>query len=279
MVQILTFSLMILILSSCSGIVKKPEAKEIKKVAIISLYSNQSVYNVGSENTSGGALNFISLSPFGNQKSQAKNALMMPEMGSYKLVTYSLYTFEEELGKIRGWQIVPTVKVVNAMAFKSFASKFSPSATRMLASESNSLALKWQTPRGMPPVTAADLKENKDIFLGEVNKMADELNLDAVILLQLDFAYSPDHSTADGKDDLTDAYASVATSIKVINRRGTLAIATPEANGESGERFISDGRASFVGKQMIFNDEVEKLFKNAIQKSAVSLRDKINKEL
>ncbi|MDZ4662988.1 MAG: hypothetical protein SGJ18_15355 [Pseudomonadota bacterium] len=271
------YILLVLLLSSCSGVVKKPEALEIKKVAIVSLYSNQSVYNVGKDG--GGALNFISFPTFSSHKPPSDSALLIPEMGSYKLVTYSLYTFEEELGKIKGWQIVPTVKVVNALAFKSFALKFSPDASRVIASDTSSLSLKWQTPRGMPPVTTADIKEHKELFLKEINKMSEELDLDAVIVIQLDFAYAPDHSTPDGKEDVTDAYASVATSIKVINRRGTLAIVTPDASSESGERFISDGRASFVGKQMIFNDEVENLFKNAIQKCAVNLRDKINKEL
>ena len=271
------YILLMLMLSSCSGVVKRPEALAIKKVAIVSLYSNQSVYNVGKEG--GGALNFITLSAFSDTKKSPENALLIPDVGSYKLVTYSLYTFEEELGKIKGWQIVPTIKVVNAPAFKSFALKFSPNTSRMVASDDESLSLKWQTPRGMPSVTTADIKDNKEVFLKEINKMAEELDLDAVVVIQLDFAYAPDHSSPDGKEDLTDAYASVATSIKVINRRGALAVATPEASSDSGERFISDGRASFVGKQMIFNDEVENMFKNAIQKCAVNLREKINKEL
>ena len=86
-----------LLLSSCAGVVKKPEGLEIKKVAIVSLYSNQSVYNVGKDG--GGALNFISLQSFSGAKPKEKNALLIPELGSFRLVTYSLYTFEEELGK------------------------------------------------------------------------------------------------------------------------------------------------------------------------------------
>ncbi len=268
--------LVIFFLAGCTGIVKKPEALQIRKVAIISIFSNQDVYNVGQDQD--GPLSFISIPYFTKAQPQG-NSLSLPQTGSFKLVTFSLNTFEEELSKIKGWQIVPSIKVINSQTYRTFASRFKSPIDREIASQVGSIVNQWQTPEGMLPVTSVDIKDKKEALVAEINRIADDLGLDAVVLIQLDFGYSPDHATPDRKEDTADAYASVASSIKVINRHGKFAISTPDPDKSSGERFTSEGRASFIGKELIFNDEVENLFKNAIQKSAVDLRQKINKEL
>lgn len=265
--KVLNYLVFVFLVCGCSGIVKKPEVFNVKRVAIISLQSNQGVYNI--REASGGN-SFFSI-PYISKTNLPAEPSYLPETSGYRLVDFSLNTFEEELSKIKGWQIVPSIKVINSAQYKVFGRSIQFQPTRSIATEA--ATKKWFTPQGMWPIS-----NSRSELVKEISKMANDLNIDAVALVTLDFAYSPDHASANNLG-ASGSFASVATSIQIITKSGGTVVTTPDVSRGNGERFSSDISSPLLGKQMTFNDEVETMFKSAIQKSAINLREKINKEL
>ncbi len=263
----LFFSLFLLT-TACSGIVKKPEVFNIKKLAIVGIQSNQGIYNIGEANK---GFSFFSFPVFsGKSIVEPLDLPQIPTTGGFRLVDYGLNAFEEELGKIRGWQVVPAIKVVGSAAYREFSKALQGGVERSIASE---LISRWYSPQGMTPIGDQSTILKKNEAMKEIQKIAATLGLDAVVFVDMDLAYAPDHSINMG------AFASVASSLKVIAKTGTIVVSTPEVKNGSGERYFSDMSSPGLGKQLVFNDEIEAMYKAAIQKSAASLREKINKEL
>lgn len=256
-----------LLTTACSGIVKKPDVFSIKKLAIVGIQSNQGIYNTGEVDKGFG---FFSFPVFSGKKIEPLDLPQIPATGGFRLVDYGLNTFEEELGKIHGWQVVPAIKVVGSPAYKEFSRGLQTVPERSIASE---ILSRWYSPQGMIPIGDQTKVLKKSEAMKEIQKVAASLGLDAVVFVDMDLAYAPDHSIATG------AFASVASSLKVIAKTGTTVVSTPEVKNGSGERYFSDTSSPGLGKQLVFNDEIEAMYKSAIQKSAASLREKINKEL
>ncbi|OQW48943.1 MAG: hypothetical protein A4S09_13335 [Proteobacteria bacterium SG_bin7] len=258
---------LLLLTNACSGIVKKPDVFNIKKLAIVGIQTNQGIYSTGEIDR---GFTFFSFPVFLGKG--AVEPLMLPQIpatGGFRLVDFGLNTFEEELGKIRGWQVVPAIKVVGSPAYKEFSKTIQNIPGRSVASE---LISNWYSPQGMTPIGDQNKVLKKDT-MKEIQKIASQLGLDAVVFVDMDLAYAPDHSINMG------AFASVASSLKVIAKTGAIVVSTPEVKNGSGERYFSDTSSPGLGKQLVFNDEIEAMYKAAIQKSAASLREKINKEL
>lgn len=257
-----------LLTAACSGIVKKPEIFSVKKLAIVGIQFNQGIYNTGDIDKS---FSFFSFPVFsGRAKVELLELPQIPATGGFRLVDYGLNTFEEELGKIRGWQVVPAIKVVGSAAYKEFIRALHNGPERSIASE---IISRWYSPQGMIPIGDQNNVLKKSKAMKEIQKIAGSLGLDAVVFVDMDLAYAPDHSINMG------AFASVASSLKVVAKTGTIVVSTPEVKHGSGERYFSDTSSPGLGQQLVFNDEIEAMYKAAIQKSAASLRDKINKEL
>jgi hypothetical protein len=257
---------LLLLTTACSGIVKKPEVFTIKKLAIVGMQTNQGIYNIGEVDK---GFSFFSLPGF-SRKNDKSNLPQIPETGGFRLVDYGLNTFEEELAKIKGWQVVPAIKVVGSPAYKEYARAIQNTPERTIASE---ILSQWYSPQGMTPIGDQTKIFKRNEAMKEIQKVSEKLGLDAVVFVNMDLAYAPDNSINTG------AFASVASSLKVIAKTGTIVVSTPEVTNGSGERYFSDTSSPGLGKQLVFNDEIEAMYKSAIQKSAASLRDKINKEL
>ncbi len=267
----LIFSLFLLT-AACSGIVKKPDVFNVKKLAIIGIQSNQGIYNTGEVDK---GFSFFSLPVISGKVAESQNLPHIPETGGFRLVDYGLNTFEEELSKIKGWQVVPAIKVVGSPAYKEFSRLLHYSSGRSIASD---LLSRWYAPAGMVPIGDQSSAIKRGISMKEIQKITEALGLDAVVFVDMDLAYAPDHSVGREKGS-QGCYASVASSLKIVAKSGAVVVSTPDVTNGSGERHFSDNSSTDLGKQLVFNDEIEAMYKTAIQKSAVSLREKINKEL
>lgn len=270
--RIFIVGLILPVLTACSGIVKKPDVLNVKKIAIVGIQSNQGIYNTGEVDR---GFSFFSLPVFSGRPAAFGDLPHIPEIGGFRLVDFGLNAFEEELGKIKNWQVVPAIKVVGSTAYKEFSRVVAGVPERSIAS---TILGRWYAPQGMIPVgdQASTIKHAESVK--EIQKLAGALGLDAVVFVDMDLAYAPDHSISSDKEG-QGCFASVASSLKIVAKSGTLVVSTPEVKNGSGERHFSDTSSPALGKQLVFNDEIEAMYKTAIQKSAASLRDKINKEL
>lgn len=255
----------------CTGIVKKPEVFHLKKIAVLNIKANQGLYNI-SESLSGG---FFSFSYSKNADNEKMISLSIPQPGGYRLADYGLYAFEEELAKIKGWQMVPAIKIVNSPGYQKLSRKIFRSPDRVTASEAIS---KWFSPQGMVPVSDPGSVLSNSEAISALKDFMEASELDGVAFVNMDLAYAPDH-TSTGSKELQGAYASVGSSIKIVAKSGNIVVSTPEVSQGAGDRQFSDRSSPLLGLQLIYGDEVESMYKAAIQKSAVALREKINKEL
>lgn len=262
----------IFLATACTGIVKKPDVFGVKKIAIIGIQSNQGIYNTGEVDK---GFSFFSLPVFSGKTLDISNLPHIPETGGFRLVDYGLNAFEEELSKIKNWQVVPAIKIVGSSPYKEFSKAVSGSPERSIASE---ILGRWYSPQGMIPIGDQSKTIKRSESMKEIQKLSRALGLDAVVFVDMDLAYAPDHSVNRDRD-IQGCFASVASSLKIVAKTGTIVVSTPEVKNGSGERHFSDTSSPALGKQLVFNDEIEAMYKTAIQKSAASLREKINKEL
>ena len=101
-------------------------------------------------------------------------------------------------------------------------------------------------------------------------------NLDGVVIIHLDIAY--DASIAVGGTGT--ANASVGTNLQIINRDGEVAADTANyKNAATYFRKRSDGSTAMVAGEILYNEPVEKLFLDSIQKDAAFIRETINEQI
>jgi hypothetical protein len=254
-----------LLLSACAGgsmiRVTKPEIDGVKKLAIVSVYSNSELYNVGG----GGQL--TALVSMIAKKSGNKGLAL----SGTKLVDHALDAFTAELGKVKGWVVLPSQAMLESPAYKAFAESFTASQSGAAGAVTG---FAYSAPKGMITANMVNLKSSPQ-YLQQFGKLCSDLNVDAVAVIHLDVAYAP-YTAVMGSGT---AKASVAADVKVINREGKFVAMTPDIEKGKGMRLLSDDKAGMVADELVYSDAVEKMFLEAVSKNAVYYAEELNKQL
>lgn len=251
--------LMPLLVSCVTSIVKRPGVNEVQKVAIISVYASRGIKNVDGQ--SGGLTSQLStLGSMANDSSESKPL----DFGGTRIVEYGLTTYEQKLGQVPGWKIVP---------FSSF--KNNPAYTKFMASQREIVKastwgfdeLAYVAVPGASPVYV-----HKDMYK-DMADLAKALNVDAVGVIQLDVAYQA--STSIGGTGT--ASAALGTSLHFVNKKGEVAIQTFDAG--SGRRFKSSRTTGMIAGNIAYGSEVEAMFKESVDNGAHYYSETIAKDL
>jgi len=256
------------ILSGCANIVRKPEVDVVKKVAIISVYTNSTINKVGGGGKNGGGAHLLS-------KLAGKEDGSTPSART-RIAQYALDTYTKELGRVAGWQIVSADTVVASSAYKDMGKLPGEAGqNRALASVAGALTTLQQATFVTPPkMWAIQMKDGETKHADSMTKLCKSLGVDAVAVVQLDLGY--ESSFALGGTGT--AKASVASSMKMFTREGKYAVAFPEIQPGQGSRYESDDTAMMLGGNISI-DNNEKIFQQAINKAAYATRETIVKEL
>jgi hypothetical protein len=241
--------LFIFSISCAHKILKKPDINIVKKIAIISVYSNSVVYKIGGEGGSFAAI--TSLISKKEENSDKENSF-----GGKRLVNYALKIYTDKLATIDGWKIVSHKKIINSKAYKNFKKikKEQQGAFSKLTTTVNKIA--YAFPTGMFVYRIKEQNYNGD----ELKALCKELQVDAVAIIELDMAYK------------------IATSIKAVNFNGKMVIGTLDIKKGAGMRSTSDNQTPMISGEIIFNNKVEKMYQQAIDADADKLVAKMKKE-
>lgn len=252
-------------LSACAGgsmvRVAKPEIDGVKKLAVVSVYSNSELYNVGG----GGQL--TALASMIAKKSGNKGLAL----SGTKLVDHALEAFTAELGKVKGWAVIPPQAMMESPEYKAFAENFTASQPKAAGAITGFV---FSAPQGMITANMVNSRTSQQ-YLQQFGKLCGDLNVDAVAVIQLDMAYAP-YAAVMGSGT---AKASVAADVKVINRDGKFVATTPDIMKGKGMRLMSDKKAGLVADELVYSGTVEEMFLDAISKNAAYYGAEINKTL
>ena len=216
--------ILILFAAGCSSIVTKPQVNAVKKAAIVSLYANEKVPNAD-------GLGVVR---------DWDNSLRL------QVADDALLTFANEL-QGTGWQLVAPDSVIQSKEYQdTFAipEKAADSKMGKLASlMQNVYRRQYFTPAGMWPIQLDDREANTHYF-GDAAKsnpkqrlaeMAKKLNVDAVIIVQLDYCYDGGTFSLLGTGE---AVMTAASSVKAVDRNGDVIINMPSPPMCDGDRLF-----------------------------------------
>jgi hypothetical protein len=283
--SILSVVIMVGALSGCSSKYNKDALRSTKRVAIVSLYANEKV-------------------PEKRGRGLVKG---WDETFKMRVAQDSADIFSASLAQI-GWTVVSPDQVVRSDAYqKAFGKNQSEPQSKLeaLGNKIGSFLMEQRrrnyfTPAGMHPIELKDQEANTYTWgtgadqtpKNLLAKFAKELNVDAVLLVQLDYCYEGGTFTSFG--GLGEAFMTAATSLKAVNQKGQMIInmedlatcADVDTRAASkGSVFMNGGDIVFglgVGTpgsdqgvgQFVTPEKLQRLFGEATRSSAeIAVRD------
>lgn len=265
------FAAITLLLSSCASIVRHPEVDPVKKIAIVSLYSNQTILKVGGGGSVGGGADFLKKAIGTKDEDNSDNS------NRVRLAKYALDKYREVLNKVPGWEVIPNETVVALAEYQKLGEV--PEAGAKLSKAIDFAVRLQQAKYNTPPKMWAIQLSEKDRNSAQVEKLAKlcaKLGVDAVAVVDLDLAYEAGFFSIGGNGA---AKASVASSVKVLNRDGKFAVVFPDIAPAAGTRFTSERPVTMIGGKLLMMGEVEKAFHEAIDKAALNTIEVIKEGL
>ena len=247
--------------SSCladDDIIRRPQIEAVKKVAVVAVNANAGVNALGRQSTSGSVTTLIGM--FGRKKPDDQVA----EFGGNKLPTAAQELFTQELGKVKGWQAIPPAQFMSTPAYEKFKANIKVAEDPVFSK----VAVQA---RGTPYVDARTPLSHP--ILAE---LARELDVDGVIIVRLDVAYSPSPSIG----GVGMALPAVGYFAQMIDRAGEIALDTTiKGHHPYRLRKSADTPTPMVARNIVYTPEVEVLFIDSIRKDAVELRGLIDEQL
>jgi hypothetical protein len=229
----------ILLLSGCGTmIIKKPEASNVKKMAIISIYANTDIHDV--EAKEGTKVNML----------KALMASALPEKDietdeMIQIATYGLKSFGEELEGVGVWQVLPPNQVITSKKFKALTKADESTSMGSFINAMQKIAgASWATPPGMPfiPIDKIVERGGTTVVYGKKSpyeearerlaELCKGLNVDGVAIIRLDLAYRREFFSGMSASGLLDsmldvrgsATPMVAADIVVVTKDAQIAV-------------------------------------------------------
>lgn len=232
-------------LVGCGSKYNADALRSTKRVAIISLFANEQV-------------------PEKKGRGVVKG---WDEDFKIKVAQDAADAFSTELAQL-GWTVVTPSQVIQSEAYQSaFAPKEKAGESKLekIGNSIGKFLLKerqknYFTPTGMYPIELAD-EEATTYRFGDSAKsdpkqllarFAKELDVDAVILVKLDYCY--EGGTFTSLAGLGEAYLKAASSLKVVNRKGDVIVNMPnvETCADHPTRASSKGSVFMNGGDIVF---------------------------
>jgi len=237
-----------LLLSSCGSshrILMEPGIKTVRSVAVVSV-SSQAVL----ANSAGGGMLMSAISTQGlTGKASTQEAV--------KLQRIAVNAFEQELGKVPGWKVVPFDTATKAPGYSKMQASMMKLAKSYGSSLTASLDDLYSSPEGVVPTPAVGDKQDWKPVLANLAK---ELNVDAVMAVQLDLTYRPDSITGVSST----ASAQMAVSVTAVDREGNY-LANTRNLDVTRYRCKSKEPGKMMGRNLDSAEEADKIFQGPIR--------------
>ncbi len=245
--------------------VKKPAVDVVKKIAIISIYANSGLYKIG-----GGGGGLATLTSMVGKKEREKKK---ESFGGTALVEYALNAYAQELNSIEGWVVVSPKKIIESSAYKKFLDK----VKKRFGSVSGAINFIGNVAYAYPPGMALFPFRGTPPggITKELKELCQELEVDAVAVMELDVGYSADFALG----GTGTAVASVSSSVKFITKTGEVAVITEDTAKDSGRRFSSNDSTLMASGEILFNEKTEEMFKDAIKQNVAYYISRFKREL
>jgi len=257
----LSIFVLIALIASCSSlIVKKQHAQSIKKVAVISVFSNLGLNNQDH-----------------NSRTNPQAVLKPNRFFSMnKLLNYSYNKFMIGLNDATGWRVVPYNRVARSRAYRNFRKKLTQNYAVKGYGWSKYLFNNTMSYKNCPKV----LFNGKDKDMKQmIGKLCRDLRVDAVAIGSFDYGYGAKMSIGIAASGKVYTYAH----LQVIDKLGNVVIATPLAGPTGFEGQSSDSFAMvsipFVGYKFPINNKSWVRLTSAVDNSIVTMRTKLKKLL
>lgn len=250
-------------LTGCACLVKKPEITRVRKIAVVSVYSNSVIYNL-----SGGGDLTTGIAALKALASDSKSGTQ--RFGGTRIVEAAYQIFSAELGKIPGWKVMPLSELENSSQFTEWKASVKKvngeGAFLSELSEKN-----WTQHASLPRVTVSRHDGPTSTPARLLAEAAKKLGVDGVAVVAFDVAYQ-NYTAFGGTGSAT---TSVAVGLKVVNPDGQIVVVGEDVGKNQGMRYSSDTKILVVAGNIDFNDQVEGMLKESLYKAAVDYRARI----
>ena len=239
-----------------TSIVKKPEIDQVKRVAILSLYADQKV-------------------PSDKGTGIVKD---WDDKVRLQVADDALNTYRKALSTL-GWQVVNPQKVLESREYQqAFKVSDNKTVSKVASFLQNVYQQQFFTPPGMLPIVLSDEVANtryygdakQDNPVATLAGMAKKLNVDAVVLVQMDYCYTGGTFSLLGSGQ---AVMSAGASVKAINQKGDVVVNMPTVPRCDGKRGESKTSAIMLAGNLQFTradkDRFRKMFIEATRESAM----------
>ena len=270
-VNLFIFLAVVSLVVSCGppSILKKSPASKVKTFALVSVSANRGVRNIEGKGKIGGIMALTSLIKSKTEDKDKKKDDDAFDFGGNKLIDFAVEAFEEQFSQVKGWQLTSSQQILNSAAY----AKFSKNMKTYFDDQPGSTLMKTATIAvdGMAHVFYGGISNDEKQMLTE---LAQDLKLDAVVVLTVDMAYAP--STAVGGTGT--AAASVGLGVNMVNKFGDHVIEAPNEKKQLF-RVRSEETVAMVASNIIYSSAAEAIFKESISMGLAQMKDKINQEL
>lgn len=197
MKKIIALCSLAMLLCSCAGVnVKKPDIDNVKKIAILSVTSNEEYLDIevaeGKKETLLGMVGNI-----------IKDNVEMINEGQVNVVTHGANALFQVLNGIEGWSVIPFDEVVNNEAVAEAFGNESKSTMEKIESFADRIAprngVRHVMPKGMYEITYDDVEPAGNTWvngerieapmLRKIGKLCGDLGVDAIAVAEYSFYY------------------------------------------------------------------------------------------
>lgn len=271
-----------LLAGGCSSIVKKPDIYTVKKLAIISVYANNSIYNSKTMKSDSG-LNLAALKHLVGKEDEIETDEIT------QIVTGGFDAYLNSLKKLKQWVIVDPKTVFNHPSYKTLggAGWIERLSYAQYTPAYNSKVIHFLTVAKTGSMSYVNGKEVHEEARKELAQFCKALNVDGVAIIELDLAYKPGFLSSMGgtgvfKSVKAPASPDVSAAMIIITKNGAIAAQTDGIAKGGGNRFVGE-KVSMLhqGKVALKSKDGEnvKEYVRVIALSAEDLRGRIEKEL
>jgi hypothetical protein len=240
--------------------IKKEQAGKVKKLAVISVYSNAQIIN--SDVRAGGGVAPLG---FAKQNKEEEKDPAAGHFGGQELVQHALESFAKELDKVKGWTVKDPAAVIASPAYKAFVE----SHKKEVGPKGLAMTGKFRSvPDGMVAYLFLNNQDKKK--LTQLMNLCGKLGVDAVAIVSLDLSLRSTFATAGA---MGNAIPVVSTTLTLVTRKGVVPVAA------TGPKIDSPTPVSMTLDTIPDSPAARQSYKQAIGKSAAEFRDTLNKEL
>ena len=239
------------ILGCARPILRHPAFSTVKKLAIVSIYTNHDIYNVKEAESNPGLLAGLKKAIHGEAGLEDANV---------QLTTAALATYSKELGKLSNWDVVDSSVLIADETYMAFVSETMAGGALAAFATAG-----FVTPPGMALVPFESIagKANTKTYgddptaavKARLAQLAADLGVDGVAVIDVDCAYEKGaFSGMSGTGLLSGirgkATPSVSSAMMVITRDGSIAVQTKHVQHGGGKRH-SAGKAPMLLKSKV----------------------------